>query len=98
MIEVEVFGLAGTARAPSLDEVRDLCVKAAASRGVAAGHVAVEFLDVERITQLNREHRGKDAPTDVLSFPIDGLEAKAPVDPDLPYELGDVVICPAAHR
>jgi probable rRNA maturation factor len=81
MIEVEVFGLAGTARAPSLDEVRDLCVKAAASRGVAAGHVAVEFLDVERITQLNREHRGKDEPTDVLS--------------DLPYELGDIVICPA---
>jgi probable rRNA maturation factor len=43
----------------------------------------------ERIRELNREHRGKDAPTDVLSFPID---EDGPVVG--PRELGDVVICP----
>jgi probable rRNA maturation factor len=30
-------------------------------------------------------------PTDVLSFPIDGIQTM----PALPRELGDVVICPA---
>ncbi len=41
------------------------------------------------ITRLNREHRGIDAPTDVLSFPVD----EAGPTPG-PRELGDVVICP----
>jgi probable rRNA maturation factor len=46
-------------------------------------------VDEQRIRELNREHRGKDAPTDVLSFPID---EDGPVAG--PRELGDVVICP----
>jgi probable rRNA maturation factor len=53
------------------------------------GHLAIELVDPERIRELNREHRGRDEPTDVLSFPVD--EA-APVAG--PRELGDVVICP----
>ncbi len=32
--------------------------------------VSVSFIDNEQIRQLNREFRGKDAPTDVLSFPL----------------------------
>jgi probable rRNA maturation factor len=43
-----------------------------------------------RITELNRDHRGLDRPTDVLSFPIDGAAHAGG-----PRELGDVVICPA---
>ena len=39
--------------------------------------------------ELNREHRGHDRATDVLSFPVD---PDAP--PAGPRELGDVVICP----
>lgn len=57
--------------------------------GVADGHLAVEIVDAERIQALNREYRGKDAPTDVLAFPIDELEPVAG-----PRELGDVAICP----
>ena len=38
---------------------------------------------------LNREHRGIDRPTDVLSFPVDEVGPAAG-----PRELGDVVICP----
>ena len=48
------------------------------------GHLALALVDPERIRELNLEHRGRDAPTDVLSFPIDHG----------PPELGDVVICP----
>jgi probable rRNA maturation factor len=43
----------------------------------------------ERIRALNRDHRGRDQPTDVLSFPVDGAEPAGG-----PRELGDVVICP----
>jgi probable rRNA maturation factor len=57
--------------------------------GVADGHLAVELVGAGRIRELNREHRGRDAPTDVLAFPIDGPEPTAG-----PRELGDVVICP----
>ncbi|MBQ8578007.1 MAG: rRNA maturation RNase YbeY [Clostridia bacterium] len=32
--------------------------------------VSVTFVDNEAIRELNREYRGKDAPTDVLSFPL----------------------------
>jgi probable rRNA maturation factor len=46
-------------------------------------------VDAARIRALNREHRGRDAPTDVLSFPVDIM---APASG--PRELGDVVICP----
>ena len=33
--------------------------------------MAVEFVDAERIAELNLAHRGKEGPTDVLSFPVD---------------------------
>ena len=69
--------------------VTEACVLAAASAGIEDGHVAVEFVRPERITELNAAHRGKDSPTDVLSFPVD--EAGTPAGP---RELGDVVICP----
>jgi probable rRNA maturation factor len=56
---------------------------------VADGHLAIAFAGAEDIRRLNREHRGRDRPTDVLSFPVDGA---GPVSG--PRELGDVVICP----
>jgi probable rRNA maturation factor len=59
-----------------------------AAVGVAEGHLAVAFVDPERIRELNRTHRGLDRPTDVLSFPVDGTGPAAG-----PRELGDVVIC-----
>jgi len=71
-------------------EIERLAALAAASAGVRDGHLAVEFVDAQRIRELNREHRGRDAPTDVLSFPIDGAEELV----GAPRELGDVVICP----
>ena len=71
------------------DELRPAVAAALAAAGVGDGHVAVELVGAERIRELNREHRGVDAPTDVLAFPLDGSEPTAG-----PRELGDVVICP----
>jgi probable rRNA maturation factor len=70
-------------------ELREPVAAALAAAGVGEGHLAVELVGEGRIRELNREHRGKDAPTDVLAFPIDGLEPIAG-----PRELGDVAICP----
>jgi probable rRNA maturation factor len=87
VLEVEVIGDALAA-----DRVQAAAVLAAASAGVHDGHVAVEFVDAERIAALNAEHRGKEKPTDVLSFPIDELDETWAGTGT--RELGDVVICP----
>jgi probable rRNA maturation factor len=71
------------------EDLRGPVAAALAAAGVDEGHLAVEIVDAERIRELNREHRGKDEPTDVLSFPIDELGPVAG-----PRELGDVAICP----
>jgi probable rRNA maturation factor len=89
-LEVEAIGAPVTADAPPLVQVERLCTVAAAAAGVKDGHMAVEYVDAERIAQLNAEYRGKDEPTDVLSFPVDGVEPNG----GAPCELGDVVICP----
>lgn len=48
----------------------------------------VVFVTNEQIQELNRQWRSKDAPTDVLSFPMDADE---PPEGE-PWELGDVII------
>ena len=69
--------------------LRGAVAAALAAAGVEDGHLAVELVDAARIRELNREHRGVDAPTDVLAFPLDGAGPVAG-----PRELGDVAICP----
>lgn len=53
--------------------------------------VSVTFCDDAHIRTLNAEYRKKDAPTDVLSFPI-YEKGEAYSTPDTPVLLGDVVI------
>jgi probable rRNA maturation factor len=90
-LDIEVIGLEALEDdGPTAVEVRELCVLALSSAGIADGHVAIEFVDEERIQELNHEHRGIDAPTDVLSF---GVDEDGPAAG--PRELGDIVICPA---
>ena len=97
MLEVEVIGVevvapAGAEEAvdgPTAAEVGELCTLALSSAGISEGHVAVEFVDEERIRELNRDYRQLDEPTDVLSFGVD--EDRPPAGP---RELGDIVICP----
>jgi probable rRNA maturation factor len=46
------------------------------------------LIDSSHMQRLNHEHRGIDEPTDVLSFPVDGI---GPAQG--PRELGDVFVC-----
>ncbi len=66
--------------------------------GLPAGtEVSVTFVDDEEIARLNEEFRGKEGPTDVLSFECDGVDDDLGFPDaveDAPFELGDVVIAP----
>ena len=61
--------------------------------------ISLSFVSLDEIHELNREYRGVDRPTDVLSFPMfDDLDELEAVCGELDEEeqavpLGDVVIC-----
>ena len=55
--------------------------------------ISVTFTDNAGIQKLNREFRGLDKPTDVLSFPLTDYEATTtPLADELCGSLGDVVL------
>jgi probable rRNA maturation factor len=51
----------------------------------------------DRIQELNRTYRGKDEPTDVLSF-SSGDDTQFPAFPGHEVYAGDIVICPEAVK
>ncbi|MFE4711315.1 MULTISPECIES: rRNA maturation RNase YbeY [unclassified Paenibacillus] len=58
--------------------------KAGEAEGINSGEVDLTFVDNERIHELNREYRGIDRPTDVLSF---AMNESAEDEPEIIYEL-----------
>jgi probable rRNA maturation factor len=75
LVEATVAAGAGPGVRPTADQVTEL---------------AIVFGDDELVQRLNREYRGKDAPTNVLSFAL--TEADEPDFPGAPLVLGDVVL------
>ena len=85
-----------------LQTLEQLLQLAGRSEGVDCGEVALTFVDDEAIHELNRQYRGIDRPTDVLSFamhetaedePEIKMQPPEPDDmPDIPDLLGDIVI------
>jgi len=89
VIEVEVENRSGIEvdAAGAVSLVRH----ALAREGVDKAELGLAFVAPGEIQALKAEHLGIDEATDVLSFPIDGLDEL----PDgVPRALGDVVICP----
>ena len=54
--------------------------------------LSIAIVDLAEMTDLNQRYRGKEGPTDVLSFGCD--DPCAVTAPDEPITLGDVVISP----
>jgi probable rRNA maturation factor len=52
--------------------------------------IGVRLVDDGTIRALNRDWRGRDKPTNVLSFPLG--DAGPVTDPDFPWLLGDIVM------
>jgi len=80
-IEVEVEDEAWTAALPDAEAVVEQA--AVAGLGTYAGEIIVLLTDDAAIQQLNAQFRGKDRPTNVLSFPA--AESAAP-------HLGDIAL------
>ncbi|MCY9323018.1 rRNA maturation RNase YbeY [Bacillus haynesii] len=86
-----------TGRVPEdrLAEIEKLLQFAAAEEGVADGaEVSVTIVNNEEIQKINKEYRGKDYPTDVISFAFeeDGEGEIEIIGADMPPVLGDIII------
>jgi len=90
VIEVEVANRSGVEVED--EAAADLARRVLAAEGIKDGELGIAFVGPAESRSLKREHLGIDEVTDVLSFPIDGLEQ---LPPGLPRQLGDVVLCPA---
>ncbi len=90
MIEVEVSNRS------SLDveeqAAAELARRLLVAEGIGEGELGIAFVGPDEMQALKREHLGVDEVTDVLSFPIDGLDE---LPTGVPRQLGDVVLCPA---
>jgi probable rRNA maturation factor len=91
----EIF-VANRQNAIPIDEaiVASLIAKALVLEGRSdAGEITVSFVDKDEVTSLNSTYRGKDEPTDVLSFALTetagGKKFVSPV-----AILGDIIVCP----
>lgn len=78
---------------PGLDELVALAVNAALAGAEDEGpsEVSVVLTSDAAVQALNREWRGKDAPTNVLSFAVRDAGAPPP-PPGVPETLGDVIV------
>ncbi len=83
--------------------VNKACVKRITSRLYdyfkipATYEISFYFTGAGHIQTLNSEFRGKDAPTDVLSFPMNEegeLARVGNISSNVPMPLGDIVVCP----
>lgn len=60
--------------------------------GEVRDEVGLTLVDDAAIQEYNRDHRGIDAPTDVLSFALDEGDPDPADTADLPHLVGDVII------
>jgi probable rRNA maturation factor len=77
---------------------RDLTVWAntALGRRAVGREIGVSVVGPTESRRLNAQFRGKDKPTNVLSFPV--VDLPTPAAGDEPRPLGDLVICPQVLR
>jgi probable rRNA maturation factor len=89
VVTVEISNRSGA----EVDEeaVADLARLVLAAEGIEEGDLGLVFVAPDEMRGLKREHLGVDEATDVLSFPIDGLDE---LPPGVPRQLGDTVLCP----
>ena len=75
------------------ETMQEACIIACVQEEIPADRVEVSltFVSEEEIRELNREYRGIDKVTEVLSFPQ--FEPDGAVTEEGPIFLGDVVIC-----
>ena len=83
----------GRTRTPAATEIRAWAA-AALGRRARGGELAVRIVGAAESRRLNAHYRGRDAPTNVLSFP----PARQPRSGDERRPLGDLVLCAPVVR
>ncbi len=90
MVTVDLQLAADQSQVPDKAEIQSLID--AALRGAdqpANAEVCVRVVEPDEMQALNRDYRGADKPTNVLSFPADAV----PGLPEVVPLLGDIVVC-----
>lgn len=95
-----LMGMEGFSDAIDEARITDLCVSCMRTLGLPEStELSVSFVDNDIIAELNEEYRGKEGPTDVLSFECDNIDDDFPGEQDeLDYTLGDIIIAPDVAR
>ncbi|CAL1522924.1 Endoribonuclease YbeY [Bacillus subtilis] len=92
---IDIVDETGSVSEEMLEEVENLLQFAAEREGVQdQAEVSVTIVSNDDIHQINKEYRGKDAPTDVISFALEeeGEGEIEIVGADMPPVLGDIII------
>ncbi|AIX08189.1 MULTISPECIES: rRNA maturation RNase YbeY [Bacillus] len=92
---IDIVDETGSVSEEMLEEVENLLQFAAEREGVQdQAEVSVTIVSNDDIHQINKEYRGKDAPTDVISFALEeeGEGEIEIVGAEMPPVLGDIII------
>ncbi|MCC2116162.1 rRNA maturation RNase YbeY [Bacillus halotolerans] len=92
---IDIVDETGSVSEEMLKEVENLLQFAAEREGVQdQAEVSVTIVTNEDIKQINKEYRGKDTPTDVISFALEeeGEDEVEIVGAEMPPVLGDIII------
>ncbi|MCR8641974.1 rRNA maturation RNase YbeY [Paenibacillus sp. N1-5-1-14] len=79
--------------AAMIGQLKELLEMAAEQEGISEGEVSLSFVDDETIQELNKQYRGLDKPTDVLSFAMQEMfDGELEINYDGDYEEEEVEI------
>lgn len=93
---IEIQFASDEADLPAADEIRRWVGATLAQSGFDAPfELGVRIVSRDEMQSLNRRYRGRDMPTNVLSFPAGEL---AGLPDGVPVALGDLVVCAAVVR
>lgn len=94
-IEIDFLDETNEMKEDTIKEIDKLLNFALTKQGIEEEcEVSVTFVKNERIQEINRDYRGKDKPTDVISFALEELgEGEILISgANLPRVLGDIII------
>lgn len=90
-VVVDVLKACNDGTIPETDIVESwIALTVNSAGGPIDAEVSVRIVDADESRALNLEYRGKDKPTNVLSFPAGRIEG---LPDDVPVQLGDIVVC-----
>lgn len=94
MLTIDFLDETGQLEEEALDFVKKVLEAAASHEQTGEAEVSVTFTDNEAIRAINRDYRGKDQPTDVISFAMEetGEDEVAIIGEIGPRLLGDIII------